>query len=514
MAEDEKIDTAHGGDGSDISLMPLPSDLSCDDMKSFLHYSQKKFTEKLEGQLCSNKRSQACLKLNSNSISIQKRNVSSQGLKCHKVMPEEFENVAPESQAADLISEAYEASRCVNNAEKDFLVSENKNSMHIEYPPSGSLSSNQQQEKIVNNNNASNNLVTPSDQKAKAREPGHEEAPISTALCVKKGDEKFHMGPPLICGWPKTNKGGVLRDIINHKDTLNSKMKLIDVRGIPKNGQASEENVKQIDVINKENNVGLFSSESAAYAVISAKHSPSCNKIPVFDSDLLHVNKETDFQIQARKGVALEKQSDEKMKPCVPFCNLNMADTTPPVDNIQHVGRNIQVNDKISKLNSVELNVNVENAINEKRMHHPAVDACALLQKVDVKESTPSFDDVIPAKQENQIGKTDNQPGSLNKRSSIAVQGYSAENMKDPFLVSPLWTSTAESTVAAQGDIKMKQAVQPKASLELVYKQDKNMPPKPVEGKDNYIIVNSKGYKVLKLLGRGGSSQVFKVSRN
>jgi hypothetical protein len=520
LAEDEKIDSAHGDDSSDISLMPLPSDLSCDDMKSFLQYSGKDI-ENLEGQLCSNTGSQACLKLKSNSTSIQKSNFSSQGLKCHKVMPEEFQNVASESQAVDLISEAYEASSCVNNAEKDFLVSENKSSLHTKYLPSGSLLSNQQQERIVKNNNVSNNLVTPLDQKAKAREPCHEEALISTALCVKKEDEKFHMRPTLMYSCPKTNKGGVLRDIINHKDTLNSKMKFIDVKGIPKNTQASEENLKQIDVTKKENNIGLFSSESAAYTATSANHSSSCNKIPVFDSDLLHISKERDFQILAKKGVALVKQLDEKIKPCMPFCNLNMADTTPPVDNIQHVRSNIQVNDKISKLHSVELNVNTENdlhsparkyAITEKQIHHPAVEGCALFHKVDVKASTPSFDNVIPAKQENQIGKADNQQGSLNKLSSIAVQEYSAENIKGPFPVSPQRTSIVQRNFAAQGDLKMKQAVQPEASLELVYKQVQNVPLKPIEKKDNYIIVNGKGYKVQKFLGRGGSSQVFKVS--
>jgi hypothetical protein len=453
LAEDEQIGNAHGDDCSDTPLMPLPSDLSCDDMKS---------------------------------LSIQKSNFSSQGLKCHKVLPEEFQNVASESQAVDLISEAYEANRCVNIAEKDFFVSENKSSAHIEYLPSGSLLSNQQQERIVKNNNVSSNLVTPSDQKAKAREPCHEEALISTVLCVKEEDEKFRMRPPLMYSCPKTNKGGVLRDLINCKDTLNSKIKFIDVRGIPKNTQASEENVKQIDVANKENNVGLFSSESAAYTVTSAKHSPSCNKSPVFDSDLLHMSKERDFQILAKKGVALEKQLDGKMKPCMPFCNLNMADTSSPVDNIQHVRNNIQVNDKISKLHSVELNVNTENDF-----HSPAR-KYAIIEK--------------------QIGKADNQQDSLNKLSTIAVQEYSAENMKDPFPVSPLRISAVERNFAAQGDLKMKQAVQPEASLKIMYKQDQNVLLKPIEAKDNYIIVNGKSYKVQKLLGRGGSSQVFKVS--
>jgi hypothetical protein len=504
MAEDERIGSAHGDDGSDISLMPLPSDLSCDAVPTFPQYSDKKVAEILESQLCSDTRSQACSKLTDNSLSMLKTNVSNQGQSCHKVMHEELENLAPESQAVDLISEAYEGSRCVNPV-KD-----------IEYLPEGSVLSNQQQERIVKNNNSSNNLVTFFDQKAKAREPCHEEAPAFTGLCMEKDDEKLCMGPPLMLSCTKTDRG-VLRDIINHKDTLNSKIKSVDVRGIPINMQAGDKNVQQTDITNKENNVGLFLSE------LAAKHGSTGSKISVFDSDLLHVSKEGDFQKLESKNVALEKQLDEKMKPCMPFCNLNMVDTAPPVDNIQHMKTNIQVNDKISKLNSVELNVNIENGfhsparqyvINEKQIHHPVVDGCALFHEVDVKESSPSYDDVIPAKQENQVDKAVNHAGSLNKPTSIAVQEYLAENIKEPFLVCPLRTGTVERTIAAQADLKMKQALQSKANLEVMYRQDQSIHLKPVKAKDNYIIVNEKGYKVQTLLGRGGSSQVFKVSWN
>jgi hypothetical protein len=525
--KDEKIDNENVCDGSDISLMSLPSDLSRDEddgatprVNSFLQYSDKEIIENLEGQLYSNTGSQAHLELTSNSISMQETKVSSHNLKCCEVRPEELANVVPESQAVDQISEAYKASGYVNNPEKDFLISKNKDSTHSEYLPAGSLLSNQQQERIFKNNDSSNNLYTLLGQRAKAY---HDRVPISSALCVKKEDEKLHMGPPLMYSSVRTNKGGILRNVVNHKDTPNSKVKSIDVRGIPKNMQASEENVKKMDDSNKENEVGLFSSKSAAYNITSAKHGSSCNKIPVFDSNLLHVTKEKDFQILAKKSVALEKQLDEKMEPCMPFCNLNMVDTTPPVDNIQHVKRNIQVDGNISKLNSVELNINKENDFHsaarkyvtiEKQIHHPVVDGYALLHKVNVKESTPSVDDVIPAKQENQIDKADSHPGSSNKLTSKPVQEYLAENKKEPSPIPTLGTHTVERAVTAQEDLKMQQVIQSKAGLELVYKQDQNAPLKPVERWDNYITVNGTGYKVQKLLGRGGSSQVFKVSLN
>ncbi|PNF32519.1 hypothetical protein B7P43_G03878, partial [Cryptotermes secundus] len=249
---------------------------------------------------------------------MQETQVSSQDLKCHEVRPEELENVVPESLAVDQISEVYEASKYVNNPEKNF-ISESKSSSHSEHLPAGSLLINQQQERIVKNNNSSKNIGTLLGQKAKAMEPHHGKVSVSTASCVKKEDEKFYMGPPLMCSSLQTHKGGVLRNIINHKDTLNSKIKSIDVRGTPKNMQASEENVKQIDVSNKENDVGLFSSESAAYNITNAKHGPSCN-----NSNLLQTSKERDFQVLARKGVAMEKQLDEKVTPCMLSGNLNM----------------------------------------------------------------------------------------------------------------------------------------------------------------------------------------------
>jgi hypothetical protein len=94
------------------------------------------------------------------------------------------------------------------------------------------------------------------------------------------------------------------------------------------------------------------------------------------------------------------------------------------------------------------------------------------------------------------------------------VQEYSAECKKEFHRVSTQANGAVESSVAVQECLKEVQAVQSNPGAKLVRKQVQNMAVTPAERLVNYITVNGKGYRVLELLGRGGSSKVFKVSLN
>jgi hypothetical protein len=597
MAKDERIDNTHADDGSDMSLISLPSDLSHDGddgaapKNCFLHYSDEKYMDS-ESQLCSNAGLQLNLEMTDSSIIMQETQVSNQPqhFNYHQVWYEEHENIGPESRAVDQISEAYKSNKhinnpdkgclssgrevftcskypsasslstnlqqerivnscnsgnsldtllgqkvktvelfedevhgCVNKPDKDVLPSQNRDSAHNEYPCANFLSTNPQQEMIVNNFDSSNNVDTVLGQKAKTVEPFHEEVHNSSALCVKKEEEKFHMGPPLMCSSVKANRGIVLRNIINRKDILNSRMKSVDVRGIPKIVPTGDENLKQIDikfVTNKENEIGVFASKTAAFSVTPAKNNPSVDKIPVFGSNALHLSKERGFQISARKYITLENQLDDKVESYTPSCNMSMKENTPPLDNIQHVKRQIEEDDKISKLNSVGLNTNREKDFQsparkditpENQILQPVADGCASFSKLNAEENATSLD-VIPVKQVHQIGNVCSQSGSLNKPSSKTVQEYLAESKKELCLISTQGNNSLEKTTAPNEGSKMQQPVQSKPGFELVYKQDQNIALKSAKRQDNYITVNGKSYKVQKILGKGGSSQVFEVS--
>jgi hypothetical protein len=529
MAEDERIGNTHADDGSDLSLMSTSGDLSRDRdiettprMYSFPQYSDKKIIKKSEGQLPCNTQLQLNLKLTNGSTGMHEPEVFNE----LQVCPEELENVVPEFQAVDQISEAYKINGYVDNPKKDFLLSQKKDSSHNKYQPPNSLSTNPQQEKIVNNYNSSNDLDTFLDQKGKAVVPFLEEVRNSSALCVEKEEERFDMGPPLMCSSVKTNKGVVLRNIINHKDILNSKIKSIDVRGNPKIVHASEENLKQTDInyiTNKENDVGLFALKAAAFNDVTPERNiPSNNKFPVFDSSPLNLSKDRGFQISSRRNVIMEKQMGEKLEGYAPSYELNMMENTRPLDNIKHVKGKILEDGKMLT-NSVGLNFNEEkdchsparkHTTTEKEMHHPELHGFgyASLHKLNVEENTPSFDDIIPVKEEHEISKGGNLSGSLNKPNAKTAQKYSSESKNEIFPVSTQGTSSVERTVVEQEGLNMQQSMQSKAGLELVYKQNQYVAVKPVQRLGNCITVNGKSYKVQKILGRGGSSQVFEVS--
>jgi hypothetical protein len=326
------------------------------------------------------------------------------------------------------------------------------------------------------------------------------------------------MGPPLMCSSARANKG-VFRDIINYQDISKSKKNSVELREIPILLQASEEHRKQMDIncINKENDTELFASKTPA------KHNPSGNKIPLLDPRPVCLTKERDCQLSNWKDTATEKQLDNKLGSYSPSCNVHMKESTPPLDFIQHVKSNTLENNNICKLDSLKLNIDKENVfhlsakkyrINEKPRHKPLVDEHVSFGKPVVKETTPSFGDVISLKQEHQTVVAESQPGSSYKPSSKTVQEYSAECKKEFHPVSTQVTGAVESSVAVQEGLKKVQAVQSNLGAKLVCKQVQNMALTPAERLVNYITVNGKGYRVLELLGRGGSSKVFKVSLN
>jgi hypothetical protein len=508
--------------------MSLPSDLSCDGgggtvpgLNSFSHHSDKKTVENSEVQFDSSTESQHCMELTNNLLSMQEMEVCNEPQHSDSCQgwPEECEKVIPECQALGQISEAHKTKGHVNNSGKGVFISEEVYSIHRECPHSSSHSFNPQEERSVTKYDSGSNLNTCLSQNVKTVAPSLGEVHKSSALCEKTDDEKFHMGPPLMCSTVRANKG-LFRDIINHQDISKSKKNSVDLREIPKLLQASEENHKQMD-INKENDMGLFVSKTPAINRTAAKHNPSGNKIPLFDSRPVYLTKDRDFQMSARKDIATEKQLDKKLGSYAPSCNVHMKESTPPLDFIHHVKRNTQENDNISKLDSVGLSINKENdfqlpakkySTNEKQRHQPVVDDCASLYKPKMKETAPSFGNLISVKQEHQTVEAESQPGSSYKLGSRTVQEYSAENKKEFRPVSTQRTGALEGSVAVQECLKKEPAVQSNTGAKLVHRQHQNISLKPAERLDNYVTVKGKGYKVLGLLGRGGSSKVLKVS--
>jgi len=550
-------------------VISLPSDLSCDGgggtmpgMNSFLHHSDKRTGENLEGKFDSSIDSQRCMELTNNLSSMQELEVCNQlpHSDHHQGWPEKCEKVIPECQAIGQISEAHKSNGHVNNPGKDVFIFEEISSIHRECPYSRSHSLNPQEEKIVTNLDAGSNLNTCLSQTFKTLTPVHGEVYRSSALCEKTGDEKYCMGPPLMCSAARANKG-VFRDIINRQDLSKSKKNSVDLREIPILLQASEENNKQMDInyLNKENDIELFASKTPAVSRTPAEHNPSGNKIPLLDTRPVHLTKERDFQVSKWKDTATEKQLDKNLGSCAPSCNVHMKESTPPLDFIQHVKSNTQENGNICKLDFAKLNINKENDFhlptktyrinekprheplvdeyaslckpimketnekprheplvdeyaslykpimketNEKPRHEPLVDEYASLCKPIMKETTPLFGDVISLKQEYQAVVAESQPASSYKSNSKTVQEYSAEIKKEFQPVSTQGTGAVHCSVA----------VQPKPGVKLVHTQVQNTALKPAEKLDNYITVNGKGYRVLELLGRGGSSKVFKVS--
>jgi hypothetical protein len=521
--KDERLASTHADDSSDISLMSLPSDLSCDGgggtvpgLNSFSCHSDKRTIENSEGQFDSSTESQHCMELTNNLLSTHELEVCNQPQHSdsHQGWPEECEKVISECQAIGRISEAHKTNGHVNNSGKDVFISEEIYSIYREWPHSSSHSINSEEENSVTKYDSGSNLNTCLSQNAKTMAPSHGEVHRSSALC-EKTDEKFHMGPPSVCSAVRANKG-IFRDIINHQDISKSKKNAVDLMEIRKLLQASEEHHKQMDInyINKENDMQLFASKTPAVNRTAAKHNPSGIKIPLCDSRPANLSKERDFQVPARKDIAIEKQLDKKLGSYVPSCNVHMKESTPPLDFIQHVKKNTQEN---NKLDFVGLNTNKENdfqspakkyCTNEMQRHQPVVDDYVALYKPKMKETTPLFGDVISVKQEHQTVEAESQPASSYKSSSKTVQEYSAQSKKE---LCPVSTQGIGS-VAVQECLKKEQAVQSNTGAKLVPRQHQNIALKPAERLNNYITVKGKRYKVLELLGRGGSSKVFKVS--
>lgn len=511
-------------------MISLPSDLSCDGgggtmpgMNSFLHHSDKRTGENLEGKFESSTDSQRCMELTNNLSSMQELEVCNPLPQSdrHQGWPEKCEKVIPECQAIGQISEAHKTNGHVNNPGKDVFIFEEISSIHRECPRLSSHSLNLQEERIVTNLDAGSNQNTYLSQNVKTLTPVNGEG-YRSSLCEKTDDEKYRMGPPLMCSAARANKG-VFRDIINNQDLSKSKKNSVDLKEIPILLQANEENHKQMDVnyINKENDIEFFASKTPAVSRTPAKLNPSGNKIPLLDTRPVHMTKERDFQMSKWKDTATEKQLDKNLGSCAPSCNVHMKESTPPVDFIQHVKSNTQENGNVCKLGSAKLNINKENdfnlsakkyRINEKPRHKPLVDEYASLCKPIMKETTPLFGDVMSLKQEYQTVVAESQPASSYKSNSKTVQEYSAESKKEFQPVSTQGTGAVEGSVAVQECLTKGQAVQPKPGVKLVHKQVQNIALKPAERLDNNITVNGKGYKVLELLGRGGSSKVFKVS--
>jgi hypothetical protein len=509
--------------------MSLPRDLSCDGkmpgMNSISHHPDKRTVENPGGQFYSSTESQLTMELTNSLLNMQELEVCNQPQHsdCHQGWPEECEKVIPECQAISQIDEAHKRNGHINNPGKDFFISEEIYSTNRGSPLSDSHFVNPQGERIVANYISSSNLNTCSSQNANTVAPSHEEVHKSSALCERTNDEKFHMGPPLMCSSVRANKSVVLRNIINHQNILKSKKKSVDLRENPRLLQASEENHKLIDInyINKGNDIALFVSNTATVNRIAAKHNPSGNKIPILDSRPANLTEERDFHMSARKDIATEKHLDKKLGSYAPSYNMHMKGSIPPLDSIQCVKRNTQENDDISKLDSVELNINKENDFqlpvkkyntNEKQEHKPVADKYVSLYKPKMKETTPSFGDVISVKQEHETGEAESQPDSLYKSSSRTVLEYAAEGKMEFHPVSNQGIGAVQGNVAVQECVKKEQAVSSNIGFKVIHKQDQNIALKAAERMDNFITVNGKGYKVLELLGRGGSSKVFKVS--
>jgi hypothetical protein len=409
---------------------------------------------------------------------------------------------------------------CVNKRDKAFLSSQNRDLAHNEYPRANCSSTNPQQEMIVNVYDSCNNVDIFLGKKAKTMEPFHEEVHKSSALCVKKEEDKFHTRPPLMCSSVQANRGIVLQNIINHKDILRSKTKLVDVRGIPKIIPGSDENTKQIDtkdVSNKENEIDVFASKIAAFNITPAENKPSVNKFSAFGSNPLYLSKERGFQMSAGKGITVENQLDDKVESYTPFCNINMMEHTPSLDNILHVKRKIQEDDNISELKSVGVNTSTEKDVKsptrkgitpQNQILEPLADRYASLSKLNARENATLLDDAIPVKQTHQMGKVCCQSGFLNKPGSKTVLEYLAESKKEPSKIFTQENNSVENSVALHESPKMRQPSQSNRNFELVYKQALIS----TQRQDNYITVNGKSYRVQKFLGKGGSSRVLEVS--
>ncbi|XP_021934074.1 serine/threonine-protein kinase MPS1 isoform X2 [Zootermopsis nevadensis] len=408
---------------------------------------------------------------------------------------------------------------CDSKPDKDFLPSQSRDPIYSEYPCASSLSTNRQQEIIFNNCESSNNVDICLGQEVKKAEAFHEEVHNSSALCVKKEYEKMHMGPTVMCSSVKANRGIVLRNIINHKDVLNTRMNSVDVRGNSKIIPASDENLKQMDikyVTNKENEIGLFASKTDAFNVTPARNNPLVNKNPIFGSNPVLLSKERGFEMSARKDISMQKQFDDRVESYTPFCNVNTVENTPLLDSIEQVKRKVQEDDRNFKLNCVGFITNKQNfqlparkdITPENQILHSV--AGRALSKINAMENATKLD-VIPEEQAHQIEEVCSHSGSLNKSSSKTVQEYLTESKKELSVISAQGNNSVGKSFAAYEDSKMQQPVQSKSRFELVYKQDQNMALKSAQSQDNYITVNGKSYKVQKILGKGGSSQVFDV---
>jgi hypothetical protein len=210
-----------------------------------------------------------------------------------------------------------------------------------------------------------------------------------------------------------------------------------------------------------------------------------------------------------RSSALCEKTGDEKYRMGPPL-------THSVASASRHIYQGVIDHQDISKSKNsgglreipifVEASTENQNQINK---GNPLLHERASLFKPVKKSTAPVIGDVMTIKEGLQTVLAKGQPVSSNKTRSKTVEDYSAEKRTDFHPVSTPGTGAVEDRVV-HGCLTKEQAVQPKPGAKLVHKQVQNMT--PAERLDEYITVNGKGYRVLELLGRGGSSRVFRVS--